>query len=69
MRGDASSLDLRQCPLTDDVRESLATLPRLKSLSVGKDFRDEDAAILPALTTLEILDLSYSVLQAARWPP
>lgn len=60
VRGDASSLDLRQCPLSDDVKVSLADLPRLKSLAVGKDFRDEDAAILPALTTLENLDLSYS---------
>lgn len=60
VRGDASSLDLRQCPLTENVRGALADLPRLKSLTVGGNYRDADAGILSGRSSLENLDLSYS---------
>lgn len=60
IQGDAASVDLRQCSLTPDIARALADLPRLKTLRVGKDYKDEDAALLSGLTGLESLDLSYS---------
>lgn len=60
VRGDAASIDLRRCPLTDDVSRALADAPRLRSLSVGKDYDDEDAWLFSGLAGLESLDLSYS---------
>jgi hypothetical protein len=60
VRGDALSVDLRHCSLTEPVRRALTELPHLKTLAVGKDFGDDDVSLLSGLTTLENLDLSYS---------
>lgn len=65
--GDAQRVDLRRCPLDDELKAALKSMPAIETLLTNKDFSDDDLDLLESRTSLRNLDLSRSKVTASTF--